>query len=85
MENAEPNRQVIIMGISPERIAHLTTVTVTSSETLLRPDGRAAIQIDTRDLGTIAFEVDQLAIDALRRSIAAAEAHLRQSKDRTRN
>jgi hypothetical protein len=73
------------MGISLERTTHLTTVTVTGSETLLRADGRAAIQLDTRELGTIAFEVDQLAIDALRRSIAAAETHLRQSKDRTRN
>jgi len=71
--------------MSPEKTTDLKTVTVIGSGTLMTPDGRAAIRLDTRELGTIAFEVDQQAIDALRRSIGAAETHLRQSKNQTRN
>lgn len=63
----------------------LTTVIVMGSQPMLRPDGRAAIRLDTRELGPIAFEVDQRAIEALRQAIAAAETHIRQSKDQNRN
>jgi hypothetical protein len=56
-----------------------TTLTVIGSETLLRPDNRAAIMLLTRERGAIAFEVDQRAIDALRRSIATAETHIHQN------
>jgi hypothetical protein len=56
-----------------------TTVTVTSSQALGRPDGRVAILLGTRELGAIAFEVDQHAIDTLRRELTAAEQLLRQS------
>jgi hypothetical protein len=60
------------------RTRDLITVTVVGSETLLRPDGRAAIRLDTREMGPIAFEVDQRAIDALRLQLVTAETHLRQ-------
>ena len=63
----------------------VTTVIVTGSQPMVRPDGRAAIRLETRQLGSIAFEVDQLAIDALRQALAAAETHLRLSKNQTRN
>jgi hypothetical protein len=53
------------------------TVTVVGSQALGRPDGRAAIRLITKELGSIAFEVDQHAIDALRKEITAAEQMLR--------
>jgi hypothetical protein len=62
-----------------------TTMTVTSSETLVRPDGRCAILFETLEYGPIAFEVNQQPIDALRQALALAETHLRQSKNQTRN
>ena len=55
-----------------------TTVTVLRSQALGRPDNRAAIRLDTRELGSIAFEVDQKAIETLRRDLLAAEQFLRQ-------
>lgn len=58
------------------------TVTVTGSQALGRPDGRAAIRLQTKELGSIAFEVDQRAIDALRRDLRAAEKLLRQQTGR---
>jgi hypothetical protein len=61
------------------------TVTVLGFQPMVRPDGRAAIRIETRELGPIAFEVDERAIEGLRQAIASAETHLRQSKDQTRN
>jgi hypothetical protein len=63
----------------------VTTVTVVGSQAMARPDGRAAIRLDTRELGPIAFEVDQRAIDALRKAIVSAETHLRQSIPRKPN
>ncbi len=56
-----------------------TTVTVTGSSTVARPDGRVAILLQTKQLGPIAFEVDQHAIDTLRRELVLAETFLRQS------
>ena len=50
-----------------------TTVTVLSSSAGARPDGSTALLLQTRELGTIAFEVDQRAIDALRRDLTACE------------
>lgn len=55
-----------------------TTVTVTGSQAMARPDG-AAIRLLMKE-GTIVFSVDQRAIDALRRDLAAAERHLRSLK-----
>jgi predicted amidohydrolase len=63
----------------------LTTLNVIGSSALVRPDGRVAILLDTRERGPIAFEVNQQAIDALRLAIGAAETHLRHSKDQSRN
>ncbi len=64
--------------VAQERNIAIRTVTVIGSEALLRSDGRAAIRIDTRELGSIALEVDQRAIDTLRRQLASAEQFLRQ-------
>jgi hypothetical protein len=58
------------------------TVTVLASQAVGRPDGRVAIRLDTKELGAIAFEVDQRAIDALRNDLMAAERLLRQPKTR---
>src|SRR5262249_19020530 len=44
--------------------------------TAVTPDGRVAIVFQTLE-GPIAFEVDERAIDALRREIAVAESFLR--------
>ena len=60
----------------------LRTVTVTGSQSVAGPDGHVAIVLYTKEVGPIAFEVDQKAIDALRRDIAAAEAILRQATGR---
>jgi hypothetical protein len=54
------------------------TVTVLGSVAAGRPDGRVAIRLQTKELGSIAFEVDQRAIDALRRDLMIAERFLRQ-------
>ena len=54
------------------------TVTVLSSQAVGRPDRRVAILLATKELGPIAFEVDQWAIDALRGDLLAAEQLLRQ-------
>ena len=39
--------------------------------------GKVAISLKTKELGTIAFEVDQRTIDALRRDLACAETLVR--------
>jgi hypothetical protein len=71
--------------MSEHSTGKVRTVSVMGSEPMVRADGRAAIRLDTRELGSIAFEVNQRAIDSLRQAIAAAETHLRQSKDQTPN
>ncbi len=53
-------------------------VTVLRSESLLSSDKRAAIELVTRELGPIAFEVDLRAIDALRRNLATVKSFLLQ-------
>jgi hypothetical protein len=53
------------------------TVQVLGSQALARPDGRAALMLDTDRFAPIAFEVDQRAIDTLRQNLAAAEQFLR--------
>jgi hypothetical protein len=55
------------------------TVTVLRSQAVGRPDGRVAIVLHTKELGSIAFEVHARAIAALRGDLAAAESLLRQS------
>jgi hypothetical protein len=63
--------------MATEPAKRVRMLTVLASSTLFRPDGRAAIQLETRQAGTIAFEVNQGAIDALRRHLARAEQFLR--------
>lgn len=57
---------------------NVVTLTVLGSQAMGRPDGRAAIRLETKERGSIAFEVDQHAIDVLRRELATAETFLRQ-------
>jgi hypothetical protein len=66
--------------MSPRQTTNHTTVTVLRSRPIGRPDGRVAILLETKELGAIAFEVDQRAIDALRRALVIAEQTLRQTK-----
>jgi len=55
-----------------------TTVTLLLSHALgIAADGRVAISLKTKELGTIAFEIDQRTIDALRRDLACAETLVR--------
>lgn len=50
-----------------------TTITVTGSSAVATADGRYAIALTTVEAGTIAFEVNQVAIRALRESLAKIE------------
>jgi hypothetical protein len=70
--------------MATEPAKRVRMLTVIASSTLFRPDGRAAILLETRQAGTIAFEVNQGAIDALRRHLARAEQFLRQPRTRKR-
>lgn len=54
----------------------LSVVTVTASRPLIRPDGRYAIELATAELGSIAFEVDELALFALRQAIGEIETEM---------
>ena len=56
----------------------LKTVTVLQSQALGRPDGRVSIGLWTKELGPIAFEVDQEAINALREHLVTAQKLLHQ-------
>jgi hypothetical protein len=67
-----------------ERTNDYVTVTVLASETLLRPDGRVAILLVTKEQGPIAFEVNQHAIDTLRLVLGNAETLLRRSEGQSR-
>jgi hypothetical protein len=50
-----------------------TIVTVRQSQAFRRPDGRVSVGLWTKEIGPIAFEVDQQAIDALRNNLKDAE------------
>ena len=63
--------------LSQEGTTGYLTLIVKGSQTLFRPDGRAAILLDTLS-GPIAFEIDQQAIDTLRQQLLAAETFLKQ-------
>jgi hypothetical protein len=67
---------------TPRRTKELKTVTVTGSQSVASPNGHVAIVLYTKEVGPIAFEVDQKAIDALRREIAVAEKFLREPTGR---
>lgn len=55
----------------------LQTLTVMASSTAASADGRVAIVLHTKQEGSIAFEVDERAIAALRNEITVAESFLR--------
>lgn len=57
------------------------TVTVLESQAMATADGRVSIRLRLQE-ESIAFVVDQKAIDALRRDLLAAESFLRQSSER---
>jgi hypothetical protein len=64
--------------MSPNGTRDFRTVQLLGSQALARPDGRAALRLDTDQLGSIAFEVDQQRIDTLRLDLTRAEQFLRQ-------
>jgi hypothetical protein len=66
------------MRMPPKKTPAVKFLTVLRSESLLHPDKRAAIQLITRELGAIAFEVDQRVINALRQHISTIENFLKQ-------
>jgi hypothetical protein len=61
------------------------TVTVLGSQALAHPDGRCAILLETRELGPIAFEVNQGAIDSLRLNLTEAEQMFRQASAKSQS
>ena len=64
--------------MSKHDLSERTNVTVLVSHALGSPHGgKIAISLETKELGTIAFEVDQRIIDALRRDLACAETLVR--------
>jgi hypothetical protein len=62
--------------MTSKRTASPKMLTVTRSETLLRLDGRAAIELSTIELGHIPFEVNLQAIAALRRHLSTCGRNL---------
>jgi hypothetical protein len=50
-----------------------TIVTVRQSQAFRRPDGRVSIGLWTKEIGPIAFQVNQQAIDSLRNNLKDAE------------
>lgn len=71
--------------MNARKTSDLQELTVTRSETLIRPDGRAAILIESLEHAPIAFEVTLQTIVLLRRVLADAEQHIRQSQNQSRN
>ena len=59
----------------------LRVLTLLNSQVVGRTDGRTAVVLETREVGPVAFELDQRGIDALRRNLITAERLLRQSPD----
>ena len=56
----------------------LAVLTVCDSQWVGRSDGRVALVLETKELGPVAFELDQSIITALRRDLLAMEQLLRQ-------
>lgn len=77
--NLTKQRRKGMAPMVPEQTKDHRIVTVLGSQALGRPDGRAAILLVTKELGPIAFEVNQQAIDVLSRDLLAAAVLLRQS------
>lgn len=59
--------------MSQSETSDWTIVTVRQSQAFRRPDGRVSIGFWTKEIGPIAFEVNQQAIDALRNNLKDAE------------
>ena len=59
------------------------TLTIQGSQAIGRPDGRVSLGLWTKEIGPIAFEVDERGIDALRRELAVAEQLLREPTEQT--
>jgi hypothetical protein len=55
------------------RTSDWTIVTVRQSQAFRRPDGPVSIGLWTKEIGPIAFEVNQQAIDSLRNNLKDAE------------
>lgn len=69
----------------PRQTRDLQTLIVIGCAAAARPDGRVSIRFETQELGPIAIEVSEQSIAWLRGALSAAETHLRQSKNQTRN
>jgi hypothetical protein len=65
----------IIATLPPDLEGRITTLVVTGSRALARPDGSTAIELQT-DIGPVAFQVGQSEINTLRRDLTAAETML---------
>jgi hypothetical protein len=57
----------------------LMVLTVFNSQTIEGTDGRVAMVLETREVGPVAFEVDQRVIDAIRNNLLVAKQLLGQS------
>ncbi len=55
-----------------------TTVTVKKSFAAAEPSGKVALCFETREVGTIAFEVDMKAISSIRKNLVECEKILSQ-------
>ena len=61
------------------RSTPITVLTVFNSRAIEGTDGRVAMVLETRELGPVAFEVDQRVIDSIRNNLLVAKHLLRQS------
>jgi hypothetical protein len=59
--------------MSQSRTENWTIVTVRQSQAFKRPNGRVSIGFWTNEMGSIAFEVNQQAIESLRNNLKDAE------------
>jgi hypothetical protein len=59
--------------MSQSRTENWTIVTVRQSQAFRRPDGQISIGFWTKEMGPIAFEVNQQAIESLRNNLKDAE------------
>jgi hypothetical protein len=62
--------------MSQSETSDWTIVTIRQSQAFRRPNGRVSIGLWTKEIGAIAFEVNQQAIDALRNNLKDAERFL---------
>ena len=67
------------------QIRDIKTLTMLGCQTIGRSDGRAAILLNSKELGPVAFEVNEQAIDAIQKALAVAATLLHRSENPTRN